>query len=723
MDSPSIFDEAVTDILTNNIKFCCVKAPTSSGKTSTFVSKLIKLSHKKIRVLTLLPTREAVYNAYDRVATNEVAHVNVDFSVGWSANKVISYYNYKSLVISSTINGEQIPNIGDNEDTQLVFCTIGHGKRLIDESIRYLGTEDYINPRLMNIFDYVIVDEAHLKNMDLDTTIGRLKYLLVTYPNKQVPNIIYTSATPPDEKGMKIYDIDAPMKFKNPPLYIDTGATTMIGIIESIADGLYDVLSDNKLTPSIVLVFLPGIKEINIVKDALFTVDVTNSLEVVVAHSSRTRKQMKDEVFTPNKPGKWKIILATNIAETSITIPGVTIVVDSCIEYIREIGSNKTTYNKMQFISKDSAKQRAGRVGRTTNGIVIRMLPENKFNELPKSKVPEIERLPISNELLHVLDLNIDVRFIFGNINDGISKSLNEKQSIRLNKTLNELKYLKLIKKCGDYFMVTPAGKFVSSLMVTDKTGVLINNGIEAGLPPYPVIVMACAIENAEMIFKNFYPPKEFISEIPFATLINPWLKMCAKFGTLKVPKEKLEKFCHDFGLDYDGFQDLQSKIINTISKVEKMGYIVDIFMFDPEDIFLNLKNILDNLYYKYIKADNDDFYLNPVNKSTNPRPLYINNRLISTPHGTSEFETIVSVMNVDMKGKTQMILWYPVNYIPTKQFTVEKILKETEQEIIPDEELIDESSDPYWNDIEDIQKYDEYQGEAQISEDDNNVI
>lgn len=681
MDTPSIFDEAVIDIITTNLKYGTIKSGTGTGKTTTLPCKLCKAGNGKNRVIVVLPTKEAVYNAYDRVSTNQVNHVNVDFKCGWSANSIVSYKNYKNSLIRNTLYGEQL--IEPDEDDQLVFCTTGHFKRLLKDWIKYLKDDNNIRVRTLNIYDYVIVDEAHLKsrNMEIDIILRYLKYLLISYPKKLVPNVICTSATYDEPK---VYDLSSKTGFKVDELWLNIDQNvSMQDRIESIPYGLYNQL-ERLSNPSVVLIFLPGIKEIRTVMNGFLDIDIMKKLEIVIAHSSRTREQMKNEVFTPNTPGKWKIILATNIAETSLTIPGVRVIVDSCIENTKVIGANKTTFNQKQYISKDSAAQRAGRVGRVANGIVIRVMSKTQFDGLPQTKEAEINRLPITNELLQAIDCNVDYRFIFGEIENGISRSIDEKQAKRIDKTLKELKFLGCIKECSSYYTITDLGKFISSLTVGVKSGCLIYNCIMDEIDPYPVIVTACMIENAEMLFKDFRPHSDFISSVPLATLINPWLKMCIKYGTLKVSTTKLESFCNEFGLNFDVFYDIQRKILDCINKVKYEGYDVDIYMFDPEEIFILIKKYLDRMYFKYDKTiDNGKVYYMSVNKNIKHRPIFLNDRF----GNDSLPERVVSILNVDMSGKTQMLVWYPDRYIPTMRREVETMIESTKEDDSEDQE------------------------------------
>ena len=699
MDSSSIFDDTVSHIITNKIKYCVVKSGTGTGKTTTFGGKLVKFGSGKNKVLYILPTKEAVYNAYNRASTNKINGVNVNFKCGWAANSIISYKNYKISLIRNHLYDDKL--IEEENDDQLVFVTTGHFKRLYRDSLKYLSQNNIITPRTLGYFDYIIIDEAHLKvkNMDIDLIIRYLKYMLVSYPHKDIPSVICCSATY-SENGVKEYNIIGKTGYEKIIHYISLGDKSINDRISTIPKGLYHILDTLEIEPSIVLVFLPGIKDINIVKEGLLDQDFIKKLEIVIAHSSRTKEQMQNEVFTPNKIGKWKIILATNIAETSLTIPGVRIVVDSCIENIRVMGANKTIFNQKQFISKDSAEQRAGRVGRVDNGVVIRMISVEEYKSLPQTKIPEIDRLPISYELLQAIDCNVDIRFIFGDINNGINMSISDNQALRIDKTLKELKYLGCIKECSSYFNVTDLGIFISSLTVGVKTGCLIYNAVMNGIDPYPIIVSACMIESAETLFEGVVH-NEFKSNVPLATLIKPWLKFCAKFGNLKVSPKKIEEFCKEFRLNFDTFYDVHKRIIDCIHKIknlisektENSNYEIEIYMFEPEDIFILIRQYLNRMYFKYQKKlDNKKLTYISTNLAIKHKPLILNNKF-----NTSDeiYDKVVSIINIDLNGQSQMLVWYPDEYIPRISKEAVDIIEQTvKEDIVIIEETVDEENE-----------------------------
>lgn len=713
IDRPTVFDYAINDQIMYKVPYSIISAGTGAGKTTTYPCKLVKAGIKAIgrpyKVIVVLPTKEGTDNGYTRASTNQIDSVNVDFSVGRARDGDVEYSNYKGSLISNSVSGFPLPK-DETVDTDLVYCTFGHFKNRLEEWNKYLSGEDYVSPRSINTFDFVIIDEAHLKNknMNVDIILGNLKYLLISYPKKGIPQVVLTSATYKEDTA-KFYTIQDVHPFtktiEHIPIFGNTYEEKVKKIVGStIEEGLYGYIISLQIQPGIILMFLPGNREITSIMKAVQSLDVYyNRFECVILHSKLTKEQ-KAEAFTPNKPGKWKLILSTNIAETSLTIPNVLIVIDFPYENIKVVGKNQTVRNQTQLYAKDSADQRAGRTGRTNNGYVLRLIHPDDFEALPDTIKPEIERLPIGNELLKVLDCNIDYRFIFGDINKGTTRSISKEQGIRITKTLSELAHFGLVKNCNGHYSVTPSGRFVADLPLGNKGGILILRSIERGIDIYPAIVLACMIESTEVLFQKFQVPTEFQSEIPFSSILKPWLMFCLKFGTISIPGDKLTKlmdFCDNNGINYDAFREAQRKIINCITIIRNKGYPIDVDVFEPEDCFMKYKDILSGIYFHYKLKNNEN---RKVYISTDQRikhiPLPINNKFLKYNFSP---EVVVSVFNMEYQNNIQMMLWYPIVYEPTRNFDQEKAGRElirldmiTERDIIEEtpEELEEEQKE-----------------------------
>lgn len=672
MDSPSIFDDAINDIISNDVKFATINAATGVGKSTLMPVKLVKSGIKRKRVMVVAPMIEGVKYMYRRVSENKVQGVNVDFSVGFAADRKVRYTNYKSSLIRNVHYGTPISDYG--KDDNLVYCTIGHFLNLLNDWVKYLQINESFAPRTLDVFDFIIIDEPHRHSKEVDITLGILKYLLVTFSDKKVPNVICTSAT---YNEPKLYTIPSKKPFDVDELYLPIPDNySFIDRINIIPKIIITNLFPLRNTPSICVVFLPGLKEIKNVKRSLENSDF--ECDIVTAHSKSSDEEM-DRVFTPNNPNKWKIILATNIIEQSVTIDKVSVVFDSMIEKINVSGPNETVYLKQEFISKDSAEQRLGRLGRVCKGTVIRIMNKQQFDTLPRTIIPELERLPITNELLKVLDMNIDRRFIFGDINNGITKSLSEAQGKKLNITLKKLTVLGAIIECGGYYRVTDLGRFLSVTSLNIKSRIFIKKWLDTGYPVYPAIVLAVMIENVDILFLNNTIDPLFHSTIPLSTIMIPWLKLCSSYGTLSITNNQLENFCSKYNLNYDGMLDAHRKIRETIHELERMNINIYIWMFDQEEVFMHAKPILEKLYFNYkINPEGNELRYVSINDKIKHRPLVLNKKYLNF-NEYSPPQKIVSLFNIEISGNSHVMLWYPSNYKPKEVPVIVDIEPDTE--------------------------------------------
>ena len=161
-----------------------------------------------------------------------------------------------------------------------------------------------------------------------------------------------------------------------------------------------------------ILVFLPGMMEIEDFADDLTANFIGGAsavdcpYDIHILHSL-IAEQEQEESLLPPKEGKRKVILSTNIAESSITVPDVVIVIDFCLckgKYWNENFNSEVM--GLDWVSKDSSKQRKGRAGRVSPGILFRMITRDEYEMLDDSVVPEIQRKPLSSVVLQILMFN-----------------------------------------------------------------------------------------------------------------------------------------------------------------------------------------------------------------------------------------------------------------------------------------------------------------------------
>jgi len=302
--------------------------------------------------------------------------------------------------------------------------------------------------KFLNAYDTIIIDEAHERSLNIDFLLGYLKQLLPKRPDLK---IIVTSATIDADRfsrhfnGAPVIEVSGrtyPVEIRYRPLgaagfraremaeaenaQFDLEDETIFGIArkaktearwleeddeeEAIEEAILDAADDLlRQGDGDILVFLPGEREIRDVADHLRKYQGRSAkLKHIEVLPLFARLSIEDQQKIFKSHSSRRIVLATNVAETSLTVPGIKYVIDAGLARVNRYSPRaKVEQLQIEKISQAAAKQRAGRCGRVSNGICVRLYSEQDFNGRPEFTEPEILRSSLAAVILRMAALRL----------------------------------------------------------------------------------------------------------------------------------------------------------------------------------------------------------------------------------------------------------------------------------------------------------------------------
>ncbi len=264
--------------------------------------------------------------------------------------------------------------------------------------------------RLLRAYDTIIVDEAHERSLNVDFLLGYLKRLVA---RRRELKVIVTSATIDTERFSRFFDgapvIEVsgrtyPVEVRYRPEFfeVEDEDDEPVDMNEAIAKAVDEIARASRAGD--VLVFLPGEREIREAAEVLRK-HHPKGTEILSLYS-RLSAEEQDRVFQPG--AQRRIVLATNVAETSLTVPGIHFVIDTGLARIKRYSPRqKIDQLRIEPVSQAAARQRAGRCGRVASGIAIRLYDEKGFLERPEYTTPEILRTSLASVILRMAALDL----------------------------------------------------------------------------------------------------------------------------------------------------------------------------------------------------------------------------------------------------------------------------------------------------------------------------
>jgi len=413
------------------------------------------------------------------------------------------------------------------------------------------------NDPYLRRYDTIIIDEAHERSLNIDFILGILRTLL---KKRKYLKVIITSATIDTEKFSRAFH--APIIEVSGRMYpVEVRYTPIDHVLEESGEITYvdaAVSAVKKLMKEIyggdVLIFMPTEQDI---RETCELIETSLNFETTVLPLfARLPWTEQRQVFQPSM--SRKIIVATNIAETSITIPGIKYVIDTGLARISQYNPRlRTTSLPINAISKSSADQRRGRCGRVQNGICIRLYDKDDYDNRTLFTEPEILRSNLAEVILRMLSLELGDISSFPFIDPPRPKNIRD--GIDILKELGAIEATKeIITGSGDQqYMLTKRGRMMARLPIDPRISRMIIEAEKEGCVD-DILVVAAALsiqdprerpvefeKEADSIHAGFSDPSS-----DFLTLIRIWERYHDFLKTAK-SKNRVKKFCREHYLSF----------------------------------------------------------------------------------------------------------------------------------------------------------------------------
>ena len=420
-----------------------------------------------------------------------------------------------------------------DESTVIKFMTDG-----------ILLAETQNDPKLYQ-YDCIILDEVHERSLNIDFLLGYMKLLLARRPELRV---IISSATL-DAARIASFFGDAPV--------IEVG-----GRVFPVEDVYLEPLQDEELAESVargveylldagerggILVFLPGEREIRDCADMLIGRDYPHT--EILPLFGRMSASEQERIFAPQSSNR-RIVLATNVAETSITIPGIRYVVDSGLVRLSRYNPKSGIQElRIEGVSRASAMQRRGRCGREQDGVCVHLCSEQTLADASEFTPPEIQRASLAGVILQMAALKLPPIIQFPFVDPPSPQLIRE--------GLTTLTDLHAIDAAGE---LTDEGRRLAELPVGPRLGRILLDGVDRGVLP-EILLIASFLSIQDPRERPFEKAKEAdtaqrqfdVPESDFLSIVKLWLAADEAF---RVSKSQFRKFCRANYLNFRRMQE-----------------------------------------------------------------------------------------------------------------------------------------------------------------------
>jgi ATP-dependent helicase HrpA len=453
-----------------------------------------------------------------------------------------------------------------------VGCKIRFDDRSSDETYIKLMTDGILlaetqGDPLLSEYNVLILDEAHERSLNIDFLLGYLKGLIAKRTDLK---LIITSATIDTQAFAR--------HFGNAPIIEVSGRTYPVEVVYAPFDAASEESGDVTFIDAAVstveklmyesddgdiLVFLPGERDIREARD-LIDGRFRRDAEIIPLFG-RLSSGEQQRVFAPLP--RRKIVIATNIAETSLTIPGIRYVIDAGLARISRYNPRTRTKRlPVEPVSKSSADQRKGRAGRVQDGICIRLYSEEDFEGRSPHTQPEIQRANLAEVILRMKAFHLGAIETFPFLNPPTPAAID-----------NGYKLLQELGALDELRELTPLGEQLARLPIDPTLGrMLLQSQAEHATSELLIIAAGLSVQDprerpleqkeaAAAAHKRFNDPRS-----DFLTLLNIWNAFHDQWEKLRTQGQR-RKFCKAHFLSYNRmveWQDLHAQLEDALGEV-----------------------------------------------------------------------------------------------------------------------------------------------------------
>ena len=531
--------------------------------------------------------------------------------------------------VADRIAEELGESIGKSVGYKIRFNDKTHADSLIKLMTDGILLAESQNDPFLSQYDTIIIDEAHERSLNIDFLLGYMKWLLPKRPDLK---LIVTSATidtqrfsahfnhaPIIEVSGRTYPVEMryrPIEAKDDEEEDETTDDLQNAILDAVDELSRDLRGD-------ILIFLSGEHEIRETTESLKK-HHPNQYEILPLYSKLSVSE-QERVFKP-KGGKIRIVLSTNVAETSLTVPNIRGVIDTGHARIsRYSPRSKIQRLPIERISQSSANQRAGRCGRVAEGICIRLYSREDYEARPPFTEPEIMRTNLSAVILQMTALNLGDIADFPFIEPPDDKMIRDGKSSLLE--VNALDKTGKLTEIGKQLAKFPTDPKLARMLIAAQEQVCLKE--------VSVIVAALSIQDPrekpadkmqqaeakQAVFKH--PESDFLS------LLNLWNVF--EDQKKKLSNNKLRKYCTDNFLSYmrmREWHDNHTQILQVIKGDLKMHPNENDASYDQIHRAL-LTGLLSNIgfrheQYEYLGGRGLKFFIFPGSGLHKLRPKWI---------------------------------------------------------------------------------------------------